>query len=346
MGVFNCKDIYCQMKQLIRHILREHTKEIILEMSKKMTRDEFINRVNNVHDNKFNYENSIYQGVGKKIEVLCPEHGIFTPYAGDHLKGVGCPKCAGLSKGNTKDFIEKAKNIHKDKLGNPEYTYDNTEYVNVRTKVLVTCPKHGDFPVTPLNHYKVAGGGCPKCKAEKSAEREKYSQEEFIELAKKIHKNTYDYSSVNYIDSSSKVEIICKKHGPFSQSPQLHLQGSGCPTCQESKGERFITNLLEQYKINFVRQKKFEDCTNEKKGKRCTQLPFDFYLPNLNILIEYDGRQHHENVWGEENLIRTQNLDRLKSVYAKKNGIKLIRIPYTMKKEDIEPYILKELGIK
>lgn len=333
------------MRELIKHILREHTREIIFEMPKKLTQDEFLTRANKVHHNKFNYQNSKYQGLNKKIEIVCPEHGIFTPYAGDHLNGVGCPKCAGLAKGNTNDFIQKAQNIHKDDNGNPKYTYGNTNYVNIRTKVSVTCPKHGDFYVTPLNHYKIAGGGCPKCKAEKSAERERHTQDEFIELAKKTHKGTYDYSSVNYVNSSTKVEIICKKHGPFSQSPNFHLQGGGCPTCQESKGERFISNFLTEYNIDFIRQKKFDDCTNKLKGKGCTKLPFDFYLPKSNVLIEYDGRQHHEDVWGSENLLRTQNLDKIKSNYAKRNKIKLIRIPYTMSPEEIETYLLMELGI-
>jgi very-short-patch-repair endonuclease len=85
---------------------------------------------------------------------------------------------------------------------------------------------------------------------------------------------------------------------------------------------------------------------SSKTGKFCVKLPFDFYVPSTKTVIEYDGQQHFVPVWGQESFENVQRTDKIKNQYCKKNGIKLIRIPYTMKKEEIEPYILKELGIK
>jgi hypothetical protein len=106
-----------------------------------------------------------------------------------------------------------------------------------------------------------------------------------------------------------------------------------------------IVNFLKLV-LCLSRQKTFSDCTNTLLGISCRKLPFDFYLPEKNTLIEFDGQQHFTPVWGKEALEKIQRTDSLKNQYCKKNGIKLIRISYTMKKEEIEPYILKELGIK
>jgi very-short-patch-repair endonuclease len=103
-------------------------------------------------------------------------------------------------------------------------------------------------------------------------------------------------------------------------------------------------------KIKFVREKSFYDCTNisrvKKTIKRCYSLPFDFYIPNFNVCIEYDGAHHFKAVFSQESFENRKKLDKIKNQYCEENGIKLIRIPYTMKNDEIEPYILKELGIK
>lgn len=113
-------------------------------------------------------------------------------------------------------------------------------------------------------------------------------------------------------------------------------------------GELLIESLLNKNNIKYVKQHKFLDCDNKRMGSACKKLPFDFYLENKNAVIEYDGIQHFTSnkfFGGDEGFLRRKQLDKIKNQYCKKNGIKLIRIPYTMKKEEIEPYILKELGI-
>jgi hypothetical protein len=347
VGVFNYKDIYCEMKQLIRHILREHTREIILEMPKKSNQKEFIEKAKAIHGDTYDYSEVNYQGNNKNVSIVCPKHGPFLQTPAKHLIGQGCKKCGierrGLnSKTSQEDFLKKVKKVHGD-----NYSLDKSIYTGANDPVLVTCKIHGDFYSTPSNLY--AGHGCNDCAIQKNSDNLRKSNNEFVKQSKEIHGDKYDYSQVNYLRTGDKIDIICPKHGPFDTTPNHHLRGVGCPNCQESKGERSVTNILERHKIDYERQKKFDDCRNTLNKKVCRKLPFDFFIPSLNCLIEYDGEQHFRPVsrfGGEEGFEKLRQRDELKNQYSKKNGIKLIRIPYTMKMEDIEPYILKELGIK
>jgi predicted GIY-YIG superfamily endonuclease/RNase H-fold protein (predicted Holliday junction resolvase) len=99
VGVFNYKDIYCEMKQLIRHILKEQVIEI-LEL-KKLSNDEFISKVKKVHGDYYDYSETDYKTMRDKIDIICPEHGVFSQTAGYHANGSGCPKC-GTKKEITK----------------------------------------------------------------------------------------------------------------------------------------------------------------------------------------------------------------------------------------------------
>ena len=129
---------------------------------------------------------------------------------------------------NTIDFIKKASIVH-----NGKYDYSKTVYTNPRNKVIITCPKHGDFMVLPYAH--LSGNGCRKCYYEKLSERKKITKEEFIEKAKKVHGDKYDYSKVDYLGINEPVTIICSKHGEFSQKPFNHLNGCGCQECGKEK---------------------------------------------------------------------------------------------------------------
>ena len=112
---------------------------------------------------------------------------------------------------NTKEFIEKAKRIHGDK-----YDYSKVKYVNNRTKVCIICPEHGEFWQRPTSHLK--GCICYRCSQKAKAKKQKKSStNEFIEKAKKIHGDKYDYSKVEYINAKTKVCIICPEHGEFGK---------------------------------------------------------------------------------------------------------------------------------
>lgn len=130
-----------------------------------------------------------------------------------------------MRKLTTKEFIDRAVSVH----GNI-YDYCESEYINATTKIKVKCKKHGYFYILPHNHFK--GEGCPLCRYEKAAEKMKMPLDEFINRAKNVHGDKYDYSKVEYINNRIKVCIICPKHGEFWQAPHKHIfRGHGCPHC-------------------------------------------------------------------------------------------------------------------
>lgn len=190
-------------------------------MSAKLTTQDFIDRARAVHGDKYGYAFSVYQSTSKKVYIHCPEHGMFKQTPNHHVNGRGCPGCFGTEKYTNDSFIKKAREIHGD-----FYDYSCVEYVNSQTKIKIVCNYHGVFEQNPNNHLR--GRGCPSCSCVK-----KHTNESFIEKAKLVHDDRYDYSHVKYVNSETKVEIHCIKHGLFEQRPSHHLNGSGCPFCAD-----------------------------------------------------------------------------------------------------------------
>jgi len=180
---------------------------------KKKTTNEFIQDAKKVHGERYNYDKTEYSDSDSKLTITCNKHGDFFQNAGSHLQGKGCPKCSGTQKLTTIDFINRAKEIHHNK-----YNYDKVNYINSQTKVSIGCQIHGYFEQIPKTHLE--GSGCTKCSR---SSPKKLSSEEFIEKAKKVHGNEYDYDNVIYVHSKSKVNITCRSHGDFKQVPgQTH----------------------------------------------------------------------------------------------------------------------------
>lgn len=177
-----------------------------------------------------------------------------------------------------------------------------------------------------LINYHLTRHGCPYCGEEVVANKRTKDTEYFVHMSNKIHDNKFDYSKSNYVNNRTKVCIICPKHGEFTQKPNSHLNGQGCPVCNESTGERCISEFLKINNIDFDREKSFDDCKYKKK------LQFDFFLHNLNTCIEYDGVQHYEPIkhfGGQRRFDDLKIKDNIKTQYCLDNNIKLIRIPYT-----------------
>lgn len=218
------------------------------------------------------------------------------------------------------EFIRRAKLVYGDK-----YNYSKVKYVNSETLIKIICPIHGEFEQLPFQHLIY---DCYECGRSRIWIKNTLTTEEFIDKAKLVHGTKYDYSLVDYKHSKIKIKIICPIHKTFLQSPNIHLLGHGCPKCNQSKGELIIENYLKSQGYNFIQQKTFDDC----KGKR-NLLPFDFYLPDYNILIEFQGKQHYKIVsfWKGMNLKVRQNTDAKKKLYCKINKIPLIEIIYKTK---------------
>ena len=197
-------------------------------MAKRITEDCFIKKLIGIYHDKYDYSEVHYLGSTQKVKVICKKHGAFMALPNNLIRGHGCPICSKekakvkLSLGRD-GFIKKAKLVHGDK-----YDYSKVEYVNARTKVCIVCPKHGDFWQFPHKH--LSGQGCPYCNGGK-----RLDTETFVNKAKLVHGDEYDYSNVEYTSENKLVSIICKKHGSFEITPHNHLKGRGCPFCSGSK---------------------------------------------------------------------------------------------------------------
>lgn len=160
--------------------------------------EDFIKSAKIVHGDKYNYSKVKYINAKTPVTIICPKHGEFQQKPYRHLDGHGCTECGHLTtitytQSNTKDFILKSNIIH-----NNRYNYNKTEYLNNHTKVIVTCPKHGDFLVTPQNHLR--GRGCPKCK-------ESYGE---IKVSKYLDNLHIKYNSQYEIQLLSKGKLTNK----------------------------------------------------------------------------------------------------------------------------------------
>lgn len=224
----------------------------------------------------------------------------------------------------TEEFIQKARKVHGDK-----YDYSLSTYTTAKQKVQIICPKHGIFEQSPDGHLR--GQGCPQCKAEKTSIRCKKDIEVFIEEAQKVHNNKYNYSKFNYVSAHVKGIIICPEHGEFEQSPANHLAGKGCPDCAKSKmskGEAIVKNYLDKNNIAYKKQYRIKF----PKEIRISEYGYiDFYLPEHNIFIEYNGAQHYipvEHFGGEIKLQDQQIRDEYVKWYCYLNGIRFLEIPY------------------
>lgn len=219
----------------------------------------------------------------------------------------------------TEEFIIKAIGKH-----GLIYQYTKVEYERSNEKVLITCSLHGDFSQSARNHLQ--GKGCPKCKGVSTGDRLRSNTEDFINKAVVVHNNIYEYNKVHYINNTTPIIITCLQHKGFLQSPNNHLQGQGCPKCKESKGEKTIRRYLELNCIYFEQEKRFDDCRDKNP------LPFDFYIPSENTLIEFQGRQHYVMVdffGGQKGFDKQQKHDGIKRDYCKLKGVRLLEIPFT-----------------
>lgn len=219
-------------------------------------------------------------------------------------------------KRTTEEFIVLANEIH-----NKKYDYSLVDYKNKEEKVDIICPIHGIFSQKASLHLK--GSGCPKCSYIERGILSRKKKEEFIKEANIIHNNAYTYENFNYITSHTKSVITCPKHGNFEQTPNDHLQGKGCNLCKTSHLEEFVHNKLLYYNIKFEYQKHFEWL-----GK----LSLDFYLPEYNIAIECQGKQHFgKGGWcGDFNFEALYKRDKIKNDLCMGNGVLLLYFCYDL----------------
>jgi hypothetical protein len=202
----------------------------------KLTTEKFIKISKKVHKNKYDYSRVAYKNEISKVIIICPIHGEFLQAPYNHKKGHGCQECVNRKKLTTEEFIKRARIIHGDK-----YDYSESLYESAHKKIKIICPIHGQFSQTASSHINTKCG-CPKCANKKRSTSHLLNTEEFIKMAKGVHKNKYDYSKVIYKTAHKKIKILCPIHGAFFQSPNSHLSGTNCPKCSaKAMSERFTS---------------------------------------------------------------------------------------------------------
>lgn len=185
--------------------------------------EEFIHKAKSIHGDRYNYDDVVYEKSNMKIIIQCKIHGFFTQTPNQHLSGYNCAECSGNRILTSSSFIERSKKVH-----NNFYDYSKVKYKNNISKVIITCTKHGDYEQQPQHHLN--GNGCSKCSVDNS--RDNISN--FIKKANKVHFYKYDYTQSKYVSARVKIKIMCNFHGEFLQTPNSHLNGSGCPTCSKN----------------------------------------------------------------------------------------------------------------
>ena len=251
---------------------------------------------------RYDFSQAVYHSALKPIEgIVCPKHGVFRQYAAQLRKnGAGCPQCGEEKRIRSKrmsadEFVGRCKETHGDK-----YDYAKTEYVNMTTKVVVTCREHGGFSISPTKHLH-SKQGCPNCAAAKRGVRTNVTESarrtadrkieqfaaEFETMARNVHGNKYDYSGAVYKGMRHPVEISCRIHGVFSQTPTKHIYSSqGCPRCSHhaSNTESDIHKFLSVFTT-----------TEGRNRKVISPKELDIYLPDDQLAVEYCGMYWHSH---------------------------------------------------
>ena len=278
----------------------------------------------------------------------CKSEKVMTIHAYNHItdnasKKYRCRKCFIEDKALTYEMI-------LDDFNKTEYNLvtSQKDYVNGNTRIIYNCPKHGTQEMRASNFHN--GKRCPKCAKDRARLKYAHSPDEVFDMVEKVGGKLLNKEE--YINSqTNNLKIICprcqKNILVTSLSHFLQHGGQACKQCyrKESVGERRIRQWLENNNIQFVQEKWFDDCRDNNP------LPFDFYLPDNNLLIEYDGKQHFEEThffirkdtrFNDSVTSYIKFHDQIKTEYCKKNNHELLRIPYT-KINDIENILSQKL---
>lgn len=297
----------------------------------KTTQEEFIKKSNEVHNNFYDYSKTIYTTAKKKVTITCPIHGDFKQEAFSHYK-CGCPECGDMRTRQkrsipVKEILEEAEKVHSG-----FYDYSKVvDYTTKSKKYTIICPKHGEFQQNFENH--LTGRGCSKCGRDRTTKSQTLTVEEVLSKCIEAHGDRYSYPNLNYVLYNENINVVCKKHGEFKQVAANHMAGSGCPQCGwvDSKDEIAIRDFLSEH-IEV-------DHANRNILKNRAEI--DFYIPSLNLGIEFNGLYFHSDKFQHNNY----HLD--KTQQCQEKGIKLIHIfedEWKNKEEVVKSRLLELIG--
>ena len=292
-----------------------------------VTLDELKVKCFEVHGYKFLYDFKNLER-DRTIKVTCEKHNnSFNIKWFNHIKQGhgGCNFCLNdfrnsLYRSDISSVLQRMSEIHKG-----IYDYSKVgEIVNLHHKISIICKKHGVFEQSANSHLQ--GHGCKLCAHEIISDINRMTTSEYVVLAKSVHGDEYDYSTLNYTGNKNPVKIVCKIHGEFIQYPSNHLKGHGCKSCANME----LSSKAEKHLIEFIVSKGIEVIPNHRptwlKGKE-----LDLYIPSLNLAIEYNGiAYHHTNDDDDSDFLKctkkSSSYHHNKFIVCKKNNVNLIHI--------------------
>lgn len=243
-----------------------------------------------------------------------------------------------------KHTFEEVKELFESK----GYTLLETEYQGASVPMAYICKSHEEKGIQYISYDSLNHNhGCKYCANERRSKNKRLSYDIIKEA---FEKRNYQLISAEYINCHLPLEYICLKHPDkgVQTITYVHLmRGQGCQYCKDtSYGAMRVSKFLDNCNVKYIKEYEFHDCKNKKPFR------FDFYLPDMNVIIEYDGEQHFmpRNFGGisdeeaQAHFNNTQRNDAIKTQYCIDNNIKLIRIPY-WEKDNIEQILKKELNI-
>jgi uncharacterized C2H2 Zn-finger protein len=251
--------------------------------------EQWIERFQDIHGDKYDYSEvaSHFKNCDERVPIICTLHGTFwmTPYHHYNRKQ-NCGDCCGTKNLTTPIVIQRCIEKHGDR-----YIYDKVNYINDDTEIEIGCVEegHGYFMMLPRNHYKL-GCHCPKCS--KVYQR---STEEFVENAKKVHGEDYNYNNTVFVNCKTNVEIHCPKHGIFTKNPSLHLNGSGCNKCNPTQYSNiacdWLDHIAKQQNIHIEHGRNGQE--KVIIGGRRGRISVDGYCQETNTVYEFQGCYTH-----------------------------------------------------
>lgn len=300
----------------------------------KLTHEEFLDKLPDKTKQNIEF---LTKYVSAKIPIKCRckicSH-VWDTTSTNLYQGSGCKKCAGLIPKTNEEFLNSLSNNIIENI-----SLDG-KYINSKSVIHCTCKICGYVWDSTTNRL-LLGNGCRKCANKQNGKNRMKSHEDFI---KQVHILNKDVTVIDtYSGVNNKLSCRCNIcNRIWETTPAVLLQGCGCSCCKIPLGEKHIIDLLEEHNITYISQYKF--CGLKGVGGKL--LSYDFYLPQYNLLIEFQGEQHKHPVeyfGGEERFKIQQEHDRRKYEYAKKNNINLLEIWY-YDIDNIESILLQKIN--
>jgi len=319
---FYCKKCNNDFYQIVNNHLNGSKCPICSKNEKFLTLNEIKQKIYNIHHNNIMLYDQKISGVKFKVKCKCNNCNTeFEMRLNTLLSGASCPTCRyNKMKNNLNNIREKCF-----KIFNNKYTIIDQVYKNNDNKIKIYCNDCNTYFEQYLSSLQLGYKGC-LCKYKK------LTLNDIQEKSKKIHGDLYIIPNQEISSRKCKIKIFCNKCNKyFIQRISDHFSGCGCNKCNMSKGEKIISQYFIEQKINFIPQHRFKECCDK------LPLPFDFYLPDYNYCIEFDGSQHYNknSKFYSELLIKH---DKIKNNYCLKSNIYLLRISY---KQDIKKELQK-----